>query len=448
MATDLTAGGPAWTLVIVAAAVLGLIVMIAWGKVQPLLAFVIAAIAAALMLGMPLDAIPASLEKGIGDLLGSLTILLCLGAMFGKLIADSGAAQKIAASLIALCGSKRMSLALTLTGFIVGIPLFYNVGFVLLVPLIFSLVYQSGKPVVALAIPLMAGLSIAHGFLPPHPSPTALVSQFHADMGLTLIYGLIVGLPTLVIAGPLFALTVGGIKANPAALFVTAPKAAEELPGAFNAFATALLPVVLLAGATLVSHAGHVAPAWQPLLGFISNPDIVMLVALVVGSISLGAARGVDIRRLMENMGGALREIAPILMIIAGAGALKQVFVDSGVSATLGHVLGGLPIPPLVLGWLIAGAIRVSLGSATVAGLTAAGLIAPVVAASGVNPNLMVLAIGAGSLMFSHVNDSGFWMFKEYFGLSIKDTLRSWTLMEGLVGIFGLVFVLLLSRFV
>ncbi len=443
-----SAADPAWALGIVGVTVVALIVMIAAGKVQPLVAFVIASIGAAIALGVKVDSIPKALEQGIGDLEGSLTILLCLGAIFGKLIADSGAAQKIATTLIRAFGDKRMSIALTLTGFIVGIPLFYNVGFVLLVPLIFSLMYQSQRPLVALAIPLMCGLSIAHGFLPPHPSPTAIVAQFHADMGKTLIYGLIVGIPTLLIAGPLFAMTVKGIKAQPAALFVTEPRSDADLPGAFNSFATALLPVVLLAGATLVAQTVQVAPRYKPLLDFVSNPDIVMLIALAVGCFTLGTARGMGFRRLMEQSGGALREIAPILMIIAGAGALKQVFVVSGVSTTLGEVLKSLPIPPLVLGWLIAGVIRVSLGSATVAGLTAAGLVAPVVATTGVDPNLMVLAIGAGSLMFSHVNDSGFWMFKEYFGLSVKDTLRSWTLMEGLVGVCGLGFVLLLSRFV
>ena len=442
------AADPAWALTVVGITVLVLILLIAWGKVQPLVAFVIASIGAAFLLGVHPDAIPKALEQGIGDLEGSLTILLCLGAVFGKLVADSGAAQKIATTLIKAFGDKRMSIALTLTGFIVGIPLFYNVGFVLLVPLIFSLMYQSQRPLVALAIPLMCGLSIAHGFLPPHPSPTAIVAQFHADMGKTLIYGLIVGIPTLLIAGPLFAMTVKDIKPNLAALSVPEPKGDADLPGAFNAFFTALLPVMLLAGATLITQTMAVPPEWKPLIGFVSNPDIVMLIALIVGCITLGVARGVGFRKLMKQSGGALRDVAPILMVIAGAGALKQIFIVSGVSDTLGAVLKTLPIPPLVLGWLIAGVIRVSLGSATVAGLTAAGLVAPVVAATGVDPNLMVLSIGAGSLMFSHVNDSGFWMFKEYFGLSIKDTLRSWTLMEGLVGICGLGFVLLLSRFV
>ena len=444
----LSAADPAWALTAVGIAVVGLIVMIAWGKMQPLLAFVIASIGAALLLGMPLEAIPKSIEKGIGDMLGSLAVLLALGAIFGKLIADSGAAQKIAGVLIKAFGASRMSIALALTGFIVGIPLFYNVGFVLMVPLIFSLGRQSGKPLVWLAIPLMAGLSIAHGFLPPHPSPTAIVPMFGANMGLTLIYGLIVGIPTVLIAGPVFAMTVKRITANPPELFLSPPKSEDELPGAFNAFATALLPVVLLSGATALTFAGLVPAEYKALLAFVSNPILVMLIALVVASVSLGMARGTGFRKLMEGSGGALREIAPILLIIAGAGALKQVFVDSGVSAQLGTILGALPVPPLVLGWMIAGIIRVSLGSATVAGLTAAGLVAPLVASSGVNPNLMVLAIGAGSLMFSHVNDSGFWMFKEYFGLSIKDTLRSWTIMEGLVGIVGLACVLLLNQFV
>ncbi len=445
---ELSAADPTWALTAVAISVLGLVVMIAWGKVQPLLAFVIAAIAAALMLGMPLDAIPKSVEKGIGDMLGSLAILLALGAIFGRLIADSGAAQKIASVLIGAFGASRMSLALALTGFIVGIPLFYNVGFVLMVPLIFSLMRQSGKSLVWLAVPLMAGLSIAHGFLPPHPSPTAIVPMFGADMGMTLIYGLIVGVPTLLVAGPVFAMTVKGITANPPNLFLAPPKADDELPSAFNAFATALLPVVLLAGATALNFSGMVPAEHKALVNFISHPILVLLIALIVASISLGTARGTGFRSLMESSGGALREIAPILLIIAGAGALKQVFVDSGVSDQMGTLLQAVPLPPLVLGWLIAGIIRVSLGSATVAGLTAAGLVSSLVATSGVDPNLMVLAIGAGSLMFSHVNDSGFWMFKEYFGLTIKDTLRTWTLMEGLVGIVGLVSVLVLDIFV
>jgi len=426
-------------------AVAFLTLMIAWGKVQPLLAFVVASLAAALLLGMPLATIPKSIEKGIGDLLGSLTVIICLGAIFGKLIADSGAAQRIATFLIAVFGPQRLPLALTLTGFVAGIPLYYNVGFVLLVPLVFSLVYQSGRPAVALAIPLVAGLSIAHGFLPPHPSPTALVAQFHADIGRTLIYGLLVAIPTLAIAGPIFAMSLKKITAAPAPLFQAALKDAAALPGAFNSFATALLPVWLLGGATVLILMPGGDPAHMAFIHFLANPMVVMLVALGVAIVTLGLARGKRLPALMAGAQDALRDVAPILLVIAGAGALKQVLVDSGVSAELGRQLGGLPLHPLLLGWLVATLIRICLGSATVAGLTAAGIVAPLVQSSGIDPALMVLAIGAGSLMCSHVNDSGFWMFKEYFGLSLKDTFRSWTLMETLVGVFGLIFVLLLS---
>ncbi|MGN6365987.1 gluconate:H+ symporter [Asticcacaulis taihuensis] len=434
-------------LAIVLAAVLSLIVMIAWAKVQPLLAFVVASILAALLLQMPLDQVTHSIEKGIGDMVGSLAVLLAFGAIFGKIVADSGAAKKISKVLIGLFGDKRIALALCLTGFIVGIPLFYNVGFVLLVPLIFSVARQSARPIVFLAVPVMAGLSIAHGFLPPHPSPAAIVPMFSANMGLTLIYGLIVGIPTALIAGPVFAVSVRHIVANPPALFVTDEIPDDQLPSAANSFLTALLPVILLTGFTLLGYASGLDAQAKALIAFLGNPMIVMLVSVMVAVLTLGIGQKIPLANLMTGSGSALREIAPILLIIAGAGALKQIFVDGGVNDQLGILLKSLPVPPLVLGWLIAGVIRLSLGSATVAGLTAAGLVTPLVKASGVDPNLMVLAVGAGSLMFSHVNDSGFWMFKEYFGLSVKDTLRSWTLMEGLVGIFGLIFVLILSQF-
>jgi len=422
-----------------------LTLLIAWGKVQPLLAFVAASLVAALLLGVPLMRIPGAIEKGIGDLLGSLVVVICLGAVFGKLIADSGAARRIATCLLGALGPARIPVALTVTGFVVGIPLYYNVGFVLLVPLIFSLVAGSGRPAVALAIPLLAGLSIAHGFLPPHPSPVALVAAIHADMGTTLLYGIVVAVPTLILAGPVFAISLRRIQATPAAIFRDGAQVDDtRLPGAFNSFATALLPVLLLAATTLMAMA---RPDLDGALKFFSNPLVVMLLSYLVAVFTLGLAQGRSLAQVMQGPGEAMREIAPILLIIAGAGALKQVLVESGVSAELGAQLQSLPVQPLVLGWLVATVIRICLGSATVAGVTAGGIVAPLVHSSGVDPNLMVLAIGAGSLMCSHVNDSGFWMFKEYFGLSLKDTFRSWTLMETLVGVFGLLFVLLLSMF-
>jgi len=432
-----------WNIVSVLLAVGLLTLLIAWGKVQPLLAFVAASIVAALLLGVPPSKIPGAIEKGIGDLLGSLVVIICLGAVFGKLIADSGAARRIATCLVDALGPSRIPVALTVTGFVVGIPLYYNVGFVLLVPLIFSLVVSSGRPAVALAIPLLAGLSIAHGFLPPHPSPVALVSAIHADMGTTLLYGIVVAVPTLIIAGPVFAMSLRRIEARPAAMFQDGHAMQEgELPGVFNSFATALLPVLLLGATTVLMMA---RPDLNGSVSFLANPLVVMLVSYLIAIYTLGLAQGRRFSAVMQGPAEAMREIAPILLIIAGAGALKQVLVESGVSADLGALLSSLPVPPLVLGWSVATVIRICLGSATVAGVTAGGIVAPLVHSSGVDPNLMVLAIGAGSLMCSHVNDSGFWMFKEYFGLSLKDTFRSWTLMETLVGVFGLLFVMLLS---
>ncbi|KFI07172.1 GntP family permease [Massilia sp. BSC265] len=438
----------AWAMLAVFVSVVFLTVIIAWGKVQPLIAFVLTSLLAAFLLGMPIATIPKAIEKGIGDLLGSLTIIICIGAVFGKLIAESGAAQRIAGYLIGVFGERRMAIALMITGFVAGIPLYYNVGFVLLIPLVFSLVYQTGRPAVALAIPLVCGLSVAHGFLPPHPSPTALAGQFGADIGRTLLLGMVVAIPTLVIAGPLFARTLRNIKSRPGALFKPELKPESELPGAFNSFITALLPVWLLGGFTVLLLYPSANQDLNTIVNFFANPLIIMLVAYALAVLTLGLGRGHKLSSVMGGAGEALRDVAPILLVIAGAGALKQVLVESGVSAELGRSLSTLPVPPLVLGWLIALILRICLGSATVAGLTAAGIVAPLVASTGTDAGLMVLAVGAGSLMCSHVNDSGFWMFKEYMGLSLKDTFRSWTLMETLVGLFGLLFVMILSVFI
>ena len=435
------------TLLAIAFVIVLLILLVALAKAPPLVAFVIAALLGGVLLGVPLETIPKAIEKGIGDTIGPLVVIVVLGAMAGKLIADSGAARRIADALIALFGPSRLPLAMAATGFLVGIPLFYNVGFVLMVPLIFSITARAKLPPVHVGMPLLAGLSIAHGFLPPHPSPTALVTQLHADLGQTLIYGLIVGVPTLLIAGPLFAMTLKHIQSPPSALFGSDDAADRRLPGTAVSFLCALLPVGLIAGTTALGYLA-LSPELAAAVRFVGNPTVVLLVAIAIAMLVLGAGGGLPLPRMMESFAGATRDIAPILLIIAGAGALKQVLVESGADRVLAAELATLPIPPLVLGWLLACVIRIALGSATVAGLTAGGLIAPLLATSGANPNLMVLAIGAGSLMCSHVNDSGFWMFKEYFGLSLRDTFRSWSLMETLVGTFGLAFVLLLDALV
>jgi len=341
-----------------------------------------------------------------------------------------------------LFGEKNLTWALMFTGFLVGIPLFYNVGFVLLVPLVFSVVQQTKVPPIYVGIPMFASLSVTHGFLPPHPAPTAMLPMFGADIGTTLLYGLIVAIPAMILAGPVYAGLFRNVKSNPITLFVAPMRPESELPSTFNCFASALLPVALIACSMAVPTAPE---AWQPILKFWTNPLIVMLVSLGIATYTLGLSRGMKIQSLMDDYGNSVKDIAVILLIIAGAGTLKEVFVATGVDKNISAALTGIAIDPLILGWLIAGVIRVSLGSATVAGMTAAGLMAPVVATGNVDPNLMVLAVGAGSLMFSHVNDSGFWMAKEYFNLSLKETLKSWTLMEGIVGIVGIIGVLILE---
>ncbi|MCF2948223.1 GntP family permease [Paraglaciecola aquimarina] len=433
-------------IVSVGIAILILILLVTWAKLNPFLAFLVTSVIAAIMLDVPIEAIPSIIEKGMGGLLGALTVIICLGAMFGKLISESGAAQQISRSLMSLFGDKYITWALMFTGFIVGIPLFYNVGFVLLIPLVFSVAYQTKLPAVYLGIPLLAALSVTHGFLPPHPSPTALVPQFGADLGLTLVYGLIVALPTMALAGPIFAKTLKNIDSQPIDTFKPADLKDEELPSVFNSFATSLLPVILIAGTTALPYV--VADSNSAFIQFIGNPMVVMMIALAVATVTLGLSRKMQITKIMDDYSDAIKDIAVILLVIAGAGALKQVFVTSGVSSEIGDALQSIDLNPLILAWLIATIIRICLGSATVAGLTAAGIVAPLVLTTDVNPNLMVLAIGAGSLMCSHVNDSGFWMFKGYFNLSLKDTFKSWTLMETMVGVIGIISVLILDQFV
>jgi Gnt-I system high-affinity gluconate transporter len=433
------------TILIVIICILALVLLISWGRINAFLAFLIVAIATGLMLGIPLTKITQSVQKGIGDTLGSLVIVIALGAMLGKLVAESGAAQKITNVLMKAFGPAKIQWALMITGFIVGIPLFYNVGFVLLIPLIFSAVYQLKMPAVYVGVPMLAALSVTHGFLPPHPAPTALVGQFNANMGLTLVYGFIVAIPAIILAGPVFAKTLKHITAEPIRTFQKDPIPESELPSAAMSFTASLLPVIMLAATTIIPVVFELDGGSKGLLQFISEPSIVMLIALAFATFALGIRPYRNMTQVMNIYVDAVKDVSIILLIVSGAGALKQIFTDSGVSNDIAVMLKGISMNPLILGWLISATIRVAMGSATVAGLTTAGIIAPVIAGTNVDPNLMVLSIGAGSLMFSHVNDSGFWMFKEYFNLTIKQTIRSWSLMETIVAVVGLAGVLLLD---
>ncbi|MGH2622295.1 MAG: GntP family permease [Sphingobacterium sp.] len=430
-----------------------LIISITYFKINAFLSFLIVSILAAIALDIPLEQIPLTVEKGIGSILGGLTLIIVLGAMLGKIIAQSGAAANIAAVMVRIFGVKHLPWGMAFTGFIVGIPLFYGVGFVLLVPLIFSIVYSYKLPAVYVGLPMLAALSVTHGFIPPHPSPVALVVLFKADMGMTLIYGLLIAIPAIIIGGPLFGRTLKNLKSAQSEIFQ--PQDNSKLdndgdkPGVWISFMTTLLPVFLLILFTILPFivpAEHTA--MQHIISFLGAPTIVMLLSIIFATFSLGLSQGRSMKQVMFTYTEAVKDIAMILLIIAGSGVFKEVMEESGVSLLLAENLQGLPIHPLILAWIITAIIRGCVGSATVAALTAATVLLPLLESSGINPNLMVLAIGAGSLMFSHVNDSGFWLFKEYFGLTVKDTLRSWSVMEALVSSVGLIAVMLLSLFI
>jgi Gnt-I system high-affinity gluconate transporter len=433
-------------LLIVTGGILLLFLLIARFKLNAFLAFIIVSLGVGLAGGMELEALVSAIQDGIGSTLGFLVIILGLGAMLGKLVADSGAAQRITSRLVARFGIKNVQWAVVLTGFIVGIPMFYTVGFVILVPLVFTVAAATRLPLLYVGMPMLASLSVTHGYLPPHPAPTAIVEIFQADFGKTLLYGIVVAIPAIIVAGPLLSRAFKNIPARPLEAFVNPRMLSEaEMPGMGISVFTALLPVLLIGLATL---AGFVLPSDSLVhkgLLFAGNPVIAMLLAVLVAIYTLGLSRGKTMKDLMDSVGKSVSGITMVLLIIAGAGALKEVLIASGVSEYIGGLLSESSISPLVLAWGIATVIRVSVGSATVAGLTAAGIVLPLVQSSGVAPELMVLAIGSGSLMLSHVNDSGFWLFKEYFNLTVKDTLKTWTLMETTVGVMGLIGVLVLN---
>jgi Gnt-I system high-affinity gluconate transporter len=405
-------------------------------------------ILAGLLLGMDLTTITSSIRKGMGDLLGSLLVVIVCGAMLGKLVAESGAAQQITSGMIKIFGLRYIQWALVTAGFLVGIPLFYGVGFVLIVPLVFAIAYQNKLPVVFLGISMLASLSVTHGFLPPHPSPIALVGQFHADMGKTLLYGLMVAIPTVILAGPIFASSLKKMNSQPLDTFRPPVLSEKELPSVAISIISALLPVVLLATTSLAQTFLPLEGTSKKIIAFIGDSDIVMLTSLLFASITLGVGRNIFATKLASIFGDSVKDISGILLIMAGGGALKEIMISSGIGLEIATSFQYMNVNPLVLGWLIAAVIRVAIGSATVAGITAAGIIAPMLSITHADANLMVLAVGAGSLMFSHVNDSGFWLYKEYFNLTIKQTILSWSLMETIISICGLLGVLILQTFI
>lgn len=434
------------SLLILAACIIFLVLQITWFKINPFIAFIITSLLAGLLLGLPMMTLTQTVQKGLGDMLGSIALILVFGTCIGKLTVSSGAATVISKTIMKWTGEKYARLGLMITGFVVGIPLFYSVGFVLLVPLIFSVAYQFKLPKVYLAIPMLASLSVAHGFLPPHPSPMALSNLLNAEIGLVLTYGILISIPTILIAGLLFSNVLKNIKPNSENTIVPVEQSIEATtkPSFLVSIFSSLFPVF---GLTLTSLLPLVWKNEQVsiICKTIGEPSNIMLLSLIICTYTLGLRTGKSMKAISEDYVMAIKDMALILLIIGGAGSLKEVMIVSGVSQTVVENLITTDIHPYLLAWLITALIRICIGSATAAGLMTAGVLVPLLQLKELDPNLLVLSIGAGSLMCSHVNDPGFWMFKEYFNTSMKDTIKSWTVMESLVSVLGIVFIFILN---
>ncbi|MDR3714985.1 MAG: gluconate:H+ symporter [Puia sp.] len=428
--------------------ILCLIVLIVWCKLDTFISFIVVSVGLGLACGLDIHRISDAIQKGIGSIMGSLVIILGFGAMLGRLIADSGAAQQITQSLVRLSGIRHIQWAMALSGFLVGLPMFYSAGFMVLMPLVFAVGASTKLPLLYLGIPVLSALSVAHGFLPPHPSATAIAQQLHADIGKTLLYGIIVGIPTIILSGIVFGRTLRKYKSVPnSSLLVVRLMEPQKLPGLALSLSAALMPLILLT-ATAVCGLIPGAAAVKKVIAFVGDPNMAMLISVLTGIYLLGLRMGRPMKALMKSLEDAFKGVAPVMLIIAGAGVFMQVMSEGGVNVYIARSLVHTSISPLVLGWGIAALIRVCTGSSTVAGLTTVGILLPLLQQSAIKPELMVLAIGAGSMTFSHVNDGGFWLFKEYFNLTIRQTFATWTIMETMVSVVGLLMVLLLNQIV
>ena len=440
-------------LLLATVAIVALVVLIARYKLHPFVALVLVSVILAVAAGMPLGDIVKSFETGAGNALGHVALVIALGTMLGQLMAESGGAEQVARRVIAVFGESRVHWAMAAIAFLVGIPVFFDVGFVLLVPIAFDVARRTGTSMVLVGIPMVAGLSVVHGLVPPHPAALLAVTAYGADLGMTMVYALIVGIPTTAIAGPIFAKLVAPhvtVQEPPIPAEVAEESHAEgdsavphttkdlaEGPGFGITVATILLPVALL---LVGNSADLIAPretTINGLLRLIGTPVVALLLALLVGFVTL--ARRFDREAILRFTGDSLGPIAGVTLVVGAGAGFGRILADAGVSRAVVSIAQGASVPPLLLGWLVAALIRVATGSATVATVTACGIVAPIAAqVPGTSPELMVIATGAGSLILSHVNDGGFWLVKEYFGLSVAQTLKTWTVCETIISVVAL----------
>jgi len=436
-------------IIIIILGIVILFVLISVFKIHAFISLIITSFVVGIINGMEPSAALVSITSGLGSTMGSLALIIIFGAMLGKLLEESGAAYQITNKLVNLFGLKHIQIAIMITSFLVGLPLVYNAGFLVLIPLIYALAASTRLPLLYLGLPFCAALSVTHGFLPPHPAPTSVAFIFHADVNKTLLYGLCVSIPAIIIAGPLLSRLYKKWNLNPPpALFTAREFTKEELPSLMSSLITALCPIILMLSGAILQLAVRAESTNGKLIKFISDPTIALFIAVFLGIFLLGIRKGKTMSDLMQLLTGSVSGVAMILLIIAAGGSFKQVLIDSGTAEYIKQMAKGFQMSPLILTWIVAALIRFSLGSATVACITAAGLTLPLIEGTNVAPELMVIATGAGSLVCSHFNDTGFWMFKEYFNTSIKQTFAIWTVMETLIGIIGLIGVLIINQII
>ncbi len=433
---------PTYLALVVAAAVAVLLFLIIRWKQQPFVSLILVSMATALAAGMPPEKVMACIEKGMGGTLGFIAVVVGLGAMFGQLLEVSGGAERLTLTLLRVFGKARAPWAMALAGFLVAIPVFFDVGFIILVPLVYALSRDTKRSLLHYGIPLLAGLAVTHAFVPPTPGPIAVAQLVGADLGRVIFYGIVIGLPCTILAGPLFGTWIARrIPAEiPAYMESEAAKKQwdeKALPGFGLVFGILLLPLALILLNTVTNAALPAGHAARQVFAFIGHPFFALTAATLLAFTLLGTCRGLSREKVNEVATSALAPAGLIILVTGAGGVFKQVLVDSGAGKALADCLAGTGLHPVWAAFLIALVVRAVAGSATVAMLTAGGIIAPLVAHVRVEPALIVIAIASGATALSHVNDSGFWLVNRYFGLSAKDTLKSWTVMETIIGVTG-----------
>ena len=423
--------------------VVGLIVLIAVFKLNPFITLFLTSLSLAVVTGMPVSTIVHSFEAGVGGTLGHIAIVVALGTMLGKMMAESGGADRIAYTLIRLFGEKRVHWAMVTIGLVVGLPAFFEVGFVLLIPIAFTVARRTKTSLILVGLPMLAGLSVVHGLVPPHPAALLAVTIYHADVGRTIFYALLVGLPTAVLAGPLYAKLIAPHiqlpDENPMAAEFVDHGAERSLPGFGLTLFTILFPVLLMLMGTWADAFSAPSTALNQTLHLVGNDDMALLIGVLLSFFTLGRLRGFSRETILRFTNECLAPTATITILVGAGGGFGRILQDSGVSEAIIAVALNSHVPLLLLAWMLAAMMRLATGSATVAMTTAAGIVAPIALNSpGVHPELLAIATGAGSLIFSHVNDGGFWLVKEYFNMSVAQTMKTWSVCETIISVTAL----------